>query len=492
MSTLPAIRLHNSATGQLEELRPIEPGVVRLYTCGPTVYNYAHIGNLRTYLSEDVIRRVLELAGYQVRHVMNVTDVGHLESDADEGDDKMSIAARREHRSPWEIARFYEDAFFADCAALHMRKPTITCRATEHVEHMQRMIRKLEERGVAYTAGGNVYFDVRAFPGYGAMARLDLDRGGERHARVEADREKRDPHDFVLWFSRSKFPNQIMQWDSPWGRGFPGWHIECSAMATEYLGERIDIHMGGIDHIPVHHTNEIAQSEAALGHPWVSLWMHCNFLVVEKPKPAGEAKEAEATKMAKSDYFLRLATVEERGFLPIHYRYFCLGAHYRSELKFSWDNLDQARRSFEILKNLVVGWKIETAKLGKAAASGAAPGAASDAIAAYRARFRDALFDDINAPRALGIAWEMARDAALRPPDKLALIREMDEVLGLGVDAFRRPEIPEALRARIREREEARAAKQWIVADAIRDELAAQGLQLMDTPDGTDWYQSRP
>jgi len=502
MSTLPAIRLHNSATGQLEELRPIEPGAVRFYTCGPTVYNYAHIGNLRTYLSEDVIRRVLESAGYRVRHVMNVTDVGHLESDADEGDDKMAIAAERERRSPWEIARFYEDAFFEDCAKLHMREPTVRCRATEHIEHMQRMIRTLEERGVAYTAGGNVYFDVRAFPGYGAMAHLDLDRG-EGHARVEADREKRDRHDFVLWFSRSKFPNQIMQWDSPWGRGFPGWHIECSAMATEYLGERIDIHMGGIDHIPVHHTNEIAQAEAALGHPWVDIWMHCNFLVVEKPRreeagaPEGSAAAAaaadaepdpDAVKMAKSDYFLRLATVEERGFEPIHYRYFCLGAHYRSELKFSWDNLDQARRSFETLKNLVVGWKIETAKLGKAAA---APSPAGGAIAAYRARFRDALHDDINAPRALGIAWEMARDAALRPPDKLALIREMDEVLGLGVDAFRRPEIPDALRARIREREEARAARQWATADAIRDELAAQGLQLMDTADGTDWYHAR-
>jgi cysteinyl-tRNA synthetase len=503
MSTLPAIHLHNSATGQLEELRPIEPGVVRFYTCGPTVYNYAHIGNLRTYVSEDVIRRVIETAGYQVRHVMNITDVGHLESDADEGDDKMAIAAQRERRSPWEIARFYEDAFFADCAKLGLRRPTVTCRATEHVEHMQRMIQTLEERGVAYTAGGNVYFDVRAFPGYGKMANLDLDRG-EGHARVEEDREKRDRHDFVLWFSRSKFPNQIMQWDSPWGRGFPGWHIECSAMAIEYLGDRVDIHMGGIDHIPVHHTNEIAQSEAAIGHPWCSVWMHCNFLVVEKPRAAGQAGNApkdplgdapgdapgepKDVKMAKADYFLRLATVEEREFEPIHYRYFCLGAHYRSELKFSWDNLDQARRSFEILKNLVVGWKIETAKLGKAAK--AAPPASDATAAAYRARFREALHDDINVSKALGITWEMARDAALRPPDKLALVREMDEVLGLGVEAFRRPEIPEALRARIREREEARAARQWAAADAIRDELAAQGLQLMDTADGTDWYRS--
>ncbi len=475
--TAPAtIRLHNTATGELEELRPVEPGVVRFYTCGPTVYNYAHIGNLRTYVSEDIIRRTLESAGYVVRHVMNVTDVGHLESDADEGDDKMAVAAQRERKSPWDIARFYEDVFFADCAKLGTLRPTVICRATEHVEHMQRLIRTLEERGVTYTAGGNVYFDVRAFPGYGAMANIDLD--AKTHARVEADADKRDPHDFVLWFSRSKFPNQIMQWDSPWGRGFPGWHIECSAMAIEHLGERADIHMGGIDHIPVHHTNEIAQSEAALGHPWVSIWMHCNFLVVK----TGEGDDSE--RMAKSGSFLRLAVVEERGYDPLHYRYYCLGAHYRSELKFSWDSLDQARRSFEILKNLVVGWKIETARLGKSAA------VSEPALAPYRARFRDALFDDINVTKALAVTWDMARDTALRPPDKLALIREMDQVLGLGVDAFRRPDIADELRAKIRDREAARAAKQWTVADAIRDELATRGIQLMDTADGTDWYQS--
>ena len=467
-----AIRLHNTATGKLEELRTIEPGVVRFYTCGPTVYNFAHLGNLRTYVSEDVIRRTLEASGYEVRHVMNVTDVGHLESDADEGDDKMAIAAKREQRSPWDIARHYEGIFFDDCAKLGMLKPTIVCRATEHIPQMQALIAKLEQRGVTYAAGGNVYFDVRAFPGYGAMANLKLDV--EAKSRVEADAEKRDPHDFVLWFSRSKFPNQIMQWDSPWGRGFPGWHVECSAMAIEHLGERADIHMGGIDHIPVHHTNEIAQSEAALGHPWVNLWMHCNFLVIKKDD------EQEAERMAKSGTFLRLALVEERGFDPLHYRYFCLGAHYRSELKWSWEFLDQARRSFETLKNLVVGWKIESAKKKGAAAEAA--------IAPYRTRFFEALHDDINVTKALSVLWEMARDSALRPHDKLALVREMDRVFGLGVDAFRRPEIPDAMRAKIRDREAARAAKQWQAADAIRDELAANGIQLMDTADGTDWY----
>lgn len=468
-------QLHNTVSGGLEKFEPIEPGVIRLYTCGPTVYNYAHIGNLRTYVSEDVIRRAFEESGYQVRHVMNVTDVGHLESDADEGDDKMSLAAARERKSPWDIARYYEEAFFADCKKLRLLPPTVTCRATEHIEHMQAMVKKLEERGFAYLAEGNVYFDIARFPEYGKMARLRLD-DLEAGARIEVDESKRNPQDFVLWFSRSKFPNQIMQWDSPWGRGFPGWHIECSAMATEYLGERIDIHMGGIDHITVHHTNEIAQAEGALGHPWVNVWMHCNFLVIDKAK------------MAKSgDNFLRLKTVEDRGFDPLHYRYFCLGAHYRSELKFTWENLEQARRSFETLKNLVVGWKIESKKLGK---KGGAPEMSGAAVAGYRDRFWQALCDDINVSRALGVVWDMARDAALEKPQRLALIGEFDRVLGLGVEAFQRPEIAPELLARVREREQARAARDFKLADVIRDELAAQGIQLMDTPEGTDWYRS--
>lgn len=466
-------RLHNTLAGGLEDFEPITPGEIKLYTCGPTVYNYAHIGNLRTYVSEDVIRRAFEAAGYTVRHVMNVTDVGHLESDADEGDDKMSLAAKREKKSPWDIARYYEDAFFADCDRLGIERPTIACRATEHIDDMQGMVKALEERGFAYDAGGNVYFDISKFPGYGKLARLklgDLEAG----ARVEVDAHKRNPHDFVLWFSRSKFPNQIMQWDSPWGRGFPGWHIECSAMATRYLGERIDIHMGGIDHIPVHHTNEIAQAEAALGHEWVNVWLHCNFLVIDKGKMAKSGGE-----------FLRLQTVLDKGFAPIHYRYFCLGAHYRSELKFTWDNLDQARRSFETLKNLIVGWKIESKKLGKKAKAAAAE---TPELSAYRERFWDALTDDINICRALAAVWDLARDSALSPPQKLALITELDAVLGLGVEDFRRPEIAPELMERIREREAAREARDWARADALRDELAAEGLQLMDTPDGTDWY----
>jgi cysteinyl-tRNA synthetase len=468
-------RVFNTLTRQNEPLAPLEPGVVKLYACGPTVYNFAHIGNLRTYVSEDLIRRALEAGGYEVKHVMNITDVGHLESDADEGDDKMNLAAKREKKTPWDIARQYEEIFFSDSKKLGILPPTITCRATEHIDDMQEMIKTLEKKGIAYIADGNVYFDIAKFPDYGKMALLKLD-DLEAGARIEVDAAKRNPHDFVLWFSRSKFPNQVMQWDSPWGRGFPGWHIECSAMATKYLGEQFDIHMGGIDHIPVHHTNEIAQSEATFGQkPWVRVWMHCNFLVIDKAK------------MAKSgDNFLRLQTIEDKGFSPLHYRFFCLGAHYRSELKFTWENLEQAKRSFETLKNLVVGWKIERQKRGKK------PGPArQDALVEkHRAALWDGLCDDFNAPKMMAAVWDMTRDSELHQEHRLDLIIEFDRVLGLGVAEFRRPEIAAAAMEKIRQREQARAAKDFQTSDAIRDELAAEGIQLMDTPDGTDWYQS--
>ena len=466
-------QLFNTMAGQVEPLEPLEPGKVRLYTCGPTVYNYAHIGNLRTYISEDVIRRALEVGGYDVHHVMNITDVGHLESDADQGEDKMALAAAREAKSPWDIARFYEQVFFEDCQALHIQRPTVVCRATEHIEHMIRFIQGLEARGATYVVDGNVYFAIDKFPAYGRLARLRLD-DQQAGARVDVDPRKRSPNDFVLWFSQSKFPNQIMQWDSPWGRGFPGWHIECSAMATEYLGDRIDIHMGGIDHIPVHHTNEIAQSEAYLQHEWVKYWMHCEFLIIDKGK------------MAKSGgKFLRLATLVENGFAPVHYRYFCLGGHYRSPQRFSWDALDGARRTFENFKNLVVSWKLRT-RQSKAAAT---PDDAAQA-ARYAERFWDALQDDFNCPKALGVLWELARDASLSEATRLGLARDFDRVFGLGVDEFRRPEIPAEMVALIKQREEARNQKNWAVSDDIRAQLAGQGIHLMDTPEGTDWYRA--
>ena len=297
-----------------------------MYCCGPTVYDYAHVGNLRTYIFEDILRRTLELFGHSVVHVMNITDVGHLQSDADAGDDKMEVAARREQKSPWELARHYEAEFFRHTDLLRIKRPTVVCRATEHISEMIAMISRLIERGHAYVVQGNVYFDVATFPEYANFAGIDLQNQAATD-RVEPDPRKRGPWDFVLWFSQSKYPNQVMKWPSPWGTGFPGWHIECSAMASKYLGDHFDIHCGGIDHIPVHHTNEIAQSESCYGSRWVNYWLHAEFLEVDEAK------------MSKSSgSFMHLDQLIEDGFTPLAYRYLLLTAHYRSKLRFSYES----------------------------------------------------------------------------------------------------------------------------------------------------------
>lgn len=454
----------NTLTRQVEPLKPMNDSSVSLYTCGPTVYNFAHIGNLRTYIFEDLLTRTLRVAGYNVNHVMNVTDVGHLESDADAGDDKMSLAAKREHRSVWDIARFYEDAFFEDCAALNIVRPSIVCRATEHISEMIEMVKGLVDKGFAYVVDGNVYFRIAKFPTYTELSRRKLDELREG-ARVDIDARKEDPCDFVLWFSQSKFPNQIMKWESPWGVGFPGWHIECSAMASKYLGERIDIHCGGIDHISVHHTNEIAQSEGCFGHKWVNVWMHGEFLVLDKGK------------MSKSTgSFLTVKTLRDQGFDPLHYRFFCLGAHYRSQLFFSFEALSGARNSFEALKNRVISWKLTPAKGGN-----------PEKVRDYKTRFWGAMLNDLDTPIALSVMWEMAKDVHLAASDKLELIRDFDQLLGLNVNAFSKPELSDELRDLVAQREKARQEKQWQEADRLRAVLLQKGLQLMDTAAGTEW-----
>jgi cysteinyl-tRNA synthetase len=467
------LRFFNTLSRSVEKFVPLVPGHVSLYTCGPTVYNFAHIGNLRTYIFEDVLHRTLIAAGFKVDHVMNITDVGHLESDADEGEDKMAKAAKREHKSPWDIARFYESAFFKDCDALHILRPNIVCRATEHIAEMEAMVKTLEAKGLTYTVDGNVYFRISKFPSYAALSRMNLDELVEGH-RVEIDQRKEDPRDFVLWFSQSKYPNQIMKWESPWGVGFPGWHIECSAMASKYLGEHIDIHCGGIDHVSVHHTNEIAQSEGAFGHKWVNVWMHGEFLVVDKAKMAKSAGN-----------FLTLASLAEQGFDPLHYRFLCLGAHYRSQLFFSFEALSAAKNAFEAFKNRVVSWKLSPASGMPASASS---NNVSPVAASYQERFWQALASDLDMPIAMSVLWDMCKDQQLASEDKLALARDFDRVLGLGVDAFERPELSSELMDLVREREAARAAKDWKKSDTIRDELKAKGLQLKDTAEGTHWY----
>jgi cysteinyl-tRNA synthetase len=450
-----------------------------MYACGPTVYNFAHIGNLRTYVSEDLLARTLRELGYQVRHVMNVTDVGHLTSDADQGEDKMLKAAREQGQDVWQIAECYTRAFFEDCAGLNVLRPTVVCRATEHIEDMIALIRRLESRGFTYQAGGNVYFDISRFPGYGRLAGQNLEEL-KAGARVELDEGKRHPLDFVLWFTRSKFEHQAMLWDSPWGRGYPGWHIECSAMSMKYLGEQFDIHCGGVDHVPVHHTNEIAQSEAATGRKWVNYWLHAEFLVLAREK------------MAKSaGGFLKLASLKEKGFDPLDYRYLCLGAHYRSQLQFSWEALEAAASARRGLVDRLARLREEAPAEpgGKPGAEpdarpGARPGAEQEHVRA----FLQEMAEDLNSPRGLAVLWGLLRDSGLPAASKLRGALAMDRVLGLGLEVPGAPgQLSAEEQALLEERTRARQAKDWPRADALRRELASRGIQVEDTPAGVRW-----
>ena len=462
------VRLYNTMSRSVEDFVPIKDGEAGLYCCGPTVYNYAHIGNLRTYIFEDLLHRTLEMAGYKVRHVMNITDVGHLTGDGDDGEDKMSKSARESGRSVWDIAKFYTDAFFRDEADLNIIRPDVVCRATDHIKSMISIIRRLEEGGHTYISGGNVYFSIDTIDDYGKLARLNLDELKEG-ARIEVDSNKRNPKDFVLWFTNSKFKDQVMVWPSPWGVGYPGWHIECSAMSSEYLGEHFDIHCGGIDAIPVHHTNEIAQSEAAFGHkPWVNYWCHGEFLLNDRGK------------MSKSDGgFLTLSVLKDRGYDPLDYRYFCLTGHYRSQLKFSFESLDQARSARETLVRRVAQFK----------ASGEAAQQLSEKAQGYLEAFRQSMANDLKAPQALAVLWQAVRDQEIPDAEKLSLVLSMDSILGLSLDRIAPAgagdaEIPAEALQLLEERKSAKAARDWARADAIRDQLAAMGFKVLDTGAG--------
>ncbi len=455
------MKLYNTLTRQKEEFRPIEATKVRLYCCGPTVYHYAHIGNLRTYIFEDVLRRTLEWNGYTVEHVMNITDVGHLTSDADEGEDKMKKGAEREKKTVWEIAEYYTQAFLEDMDRLNLLKPTKKPKATDHVPAMIAQIKQLEVNGLTYLgANGNVYYNTAKFADYGKLAQLEKQQL-QAGARIEVDENKRNPHDFVLWFVQSKHGEQEMQWESPWGRGFPGWHIECSAMAIKYLGERIDIHCGGIDHIPVHHTNEIAQAEGATGKsPWVNVWLHGEFLLMKENKMS----------KSKGD-FLTLRVLVENGYDPLDYRYFCLQAHYRKELSFSWEALDAARTGLRRMKEKV---RHLSEKEGIANAS-------------YLSHFEEAINDDLNAPQALALAWELLDDKTVDNPDKLSTIVQFDRVLGLKLDEKEVTELPPEVGQWILERNEARKQKDWAAADEIRGKIEADGRwRVKDGLGGTE------
>jgi cysteinyl-tRNA synthetase len=456
------LRLFNTLTRRKDVFEPADGANVRMYCCGPTVYNYAHIGNLRTYLFEDILRRVLEMKGWTVEHVVNITDVGHMTSDADAGEDKMAKAAKRENRSPWEIAKFYEAAFLHDLSRLNVERPNVLPRATEHVPQMIALIQELEKKQYAYRTREGIYFDTARDPDYGKLAGLNFagQREGARE-EVNVDPEKRHPSDFILWFTNK--PDHIMEWDSPWGVGYPGWHIECSAMSMYYLGETLDIHCGGIDHIPVHNTNEIAQSECATGKTFARFWVHGAFLNVKGSGGPGHAK------MAKSgDNFITVDRLVEQGYDPLAYRYLTLTAHYRSELAFSWDSLSAAAKALSRVYGL------------RDRLDGSEPldeQTQNDAAEQIEA----ALLDDLNVARAVALLHEYGSPT---------LWERFDPVLGLDFaersrQAVLQAEIPESVSSLVAERDAARRARDFPEADRLRAEIESLGFAVKDGIDGS-------
>ena len=461
--------IYNSLTRKREEFKPHEEGTVKMYTCGPTVYHFAHIGNLRSYLMEDVLERYLRYSGYAVTRVMNITDVGHLTSDADEGEDKMLKGAKREKKTVMEIAKFYTDAFFADCAKLNIKTPDIVQPATGCIDDFIRVIEGLIEKGYAYIAGGNVYFDTSKLDKYyvfNDFREEDLEVGVREG--VEGDENKKNKADFVLWFTRSKFDDQELKWDSPWGVGYPGWHIECSCISMKYLGEYLDIHCGGIDNAFPHHTNEIAQSEAYVGHEWCPYWFHVHHL------------NTTSGKMSKSTgEFLTVSLLEEKGYDPLIYRFFCMQSHYRKSLVFSYEGLDNARVAYGKLVNRIAALKNE-GEIDESAA------------AELRAKFTSALDNDLNTSLAVTAYYDVLK-AQTSDKTKLALLEEFETVLALGLlDAAKKqkseePEGDPYILDMIAQRAAAKKAKNYAEADRIRNELASQGITLIDTPQGTKY-----
>lgn len=462
------LRLFNTLTRSKERFEALHPDRVGIYTCGPTVYAEAHIGNLRSYLFPDVLKKLLRRLDYQVTHVINITDVGHLTSNEDTGEDKLEAAARTSARSAWDVAQEYTERFLADLAALQVDLPEHLPRATEHVPGQISLIEQLEAKGFTYRTSDGIYFNTARFADYGRLARLKVE-GLQSRARVEAG-EKRNKTDFALWKFCPSGVQRQMEWESPWGTGFPGWHIECSAMAMQYLGEQIDIHTGGTDHIPVHHTNEIAQSECATGTPYVHYWLHGEFLVL-----------GDQERMGKSEgNMLGLRTLIERGYDPLAYRYLALNNHYRSYLSFSWHALDAATTALQGLRQIVF------ASGGEAAA----PPVGSWQESAHSTALLEALCDDLNTPRGLAVLWGAMRDAALPAADKLALARSADSLLSLSLfDASQLPEsreIPAEVQSLAEQRWQARQQKDFAESDRLRDEIASLGFIVRDRKDGFD------
>lgn len=454
------MKLYNTLTRKKEEFAPLDGKTVRMYSCGPTVYNFAHIGNMRTYIFMDILRRTLRYEGYKVKGVMNITDVGHLLSDADEGEDKMEKAAKEQQKSPYEIADFYTKVFFDDLKKLNIGKPELTPKATEHIREMLDFVYTLCEKGYGYETSDGIYFDISKFPAYGQLSGINLE-DQKAGARVEVNDEKRSPFDFAIWKKAPK--EHIMQWDSRWGKGYPGWHIECSAMSKKYLGEVFDIHTGGVDHIPIHHENEIAQSYGYSGKNPAKFWMHGEFMLVNNGK---------MSKKLGNTYLV--SQLEEMGYSPMCFRYFCLNTHYRKKLNFTFEGMDGAKTAYARLCALVAKHREGENDV------------SDEKLAAYRKEFEEDVTDDLNVPGAMGVLWTMLKEPASRKIYALAL--EMDKIFGLKLDEAKAEEVKEEFPAEItaiaNERAAARAAKDWGKSDELRAKLDELGYAVKDTKEG--------
>ena len=454
------LKVYNTLTRRKEEFVPLNDKVVTMYSCGPTVYSYAHIGNMRAYLFMDSVRRTLKYNGYKLKGVMNITDVGHLLSDGDDGEDKMEKASREQQKSVYEIAAIYTDAFMKDLAKLNIGKPEIIAKATDHINDMIKYVEALVEKGYGYETSDGIYFDISKFREYGKLSGLDLE-GQRAGARVDVNDEKRNPADFALWKKAPK--EHIMQWESPWGMGYPGWHIECSAMSRKYLGDTFDIHTGGVDHIPVHHENEIAQSEALVGHKTVDYWMHVEFMQVDGGK---------MSKSLKNTY--TVSELEQKGYSAMAFRYLCLNTHYRKKLNFTFEGMDAAKTAYNRLLAAV-----HSHKGGKSFDE--------EAVKKYDELFTEAINDDINIPLGLGVLWNMLKEKPSQAIYDLAM--KFDKVLGLALDTESAPEKVEAPEEVIKLAElrlKARKDKDWAQSDVLREQISKLGYQIIDKKDGYD------
>lgn len=459
-----SLKLYNTLTKQKEEFKPLQGNEVRIYTCGPTVYSFAHIGNFRAYVFMDTLRRVLKENGYTLKHVMNITDVGHLESDADEGEDKMEKAARKENKNPYEIAAYYTEIFFRDMGRLHIERPEIIAKATDHISDMLEFVKTLVKNGYAYETSKAIYFDISKLDKYPVLSNRNLD-DQIAGARVDVDQEKRNPYDFAVWIKAPE--NHIMKWESPWGLSYPGWHLECSAMGRKYLGDEFDIHTGGVDHIPTHHENEIAQSKGCTGHIPAKRWMHVEFLQVD------------GGKMSKSlGNTYTLDQLQEKGIEPLAYKMFCYTAHYRTKLNFTFEGALSTQKALNRLRegyltHLQNDEKVEETE-----------------IKEYKQRFLDAVNDDLNMPLAMGVVWEVVRNNK-KSKQFADLLLEFDKILGLDLENSKKyleeqekVELPEEIKELVEQRKIARENKNWAESDRIRDLLKEKGYTVKDTKEG--------